>query len=132
MIIGTGIDLVDINRIERLLETSGEAFIKRVFTQGEQATAEGRKERAATYAKRFAAKEACAKALGMGIGEGAAFLDIEVVNDAHGAPLLVLHEKALKRLHALLPRGHKGTLWLSLTDEFPYAQAHVIIEAVPA
>jgi len=130
MIIGTGIDMVDIRRIEQLLADSGERFIARVFTKGEQATCGARKECAASYAKRFAAKEACAKALGCGIGADALFTEIEVTNDERGAPHIILHGSALARLNTLTPMGYNAKIFLALSDEAPYAIAHVIIEAI--
>lgn len=130
MILGTGIDIVDIRRIEALMENP--RFSPRIFTAQEQALCDGREQRAASYAKRFAAKEACAKALGSGIGQDGAFTDIEVTNDERGAPHIALHGKALERLRYLTPKGYIAKLFLALSDEDPYAIAHVIIEAVPA
>jgi holo-[acyl-carrier protein] synthase len=129
MILGLGVDLCDIRRIERVLEKYGERFAQRCFTEIERAKAEGRAARAATYAKRFAAKEACAKALGTGLGQGVAFKDIGVVNDAFGKPNLVLTGGAAARLAALAPAGLTPYIHLTLTDEPPYAQAQVLIEA---
>lgn len=118
--------MVDIRRIEKLLD---DKFIARIFTSAEQALCDGRAERAASYAKRFAAKEACAKALGSGIGRDGKFTEIEVVNDGRGAPSLVLHGAAFARLHSITPEGHQAKLFLALSDEAPYAIAQVIIEA---
>lgn len=127
MIIGTGNDIVEVSRIEAALN---EKFIARVFTANEQAYCEKKAARAASYAKRFAAKEACAKALGCGIGEDALFTEIEVINDARGAPSLQLSGKALARLSGMLPRGTEAQIFLALSDEKSYAIAHVIIEAL--
>jgi holo-[acyl-carrier protein] synthase len=129
VIIGTGIDIVDITRIEKLLAQQGKRFIARTFTPKEQRTCEARAERASAYAKRFAAKEACAKALGCGIGKDALFTEIEVNNDKRGAPSLTLRGAALSRLKAITPKGKKAVIFLALTDEYPYANAQVIIEA---
>jgi len=127
MILGTGIDMVDIRRIEAMLD---ERFIQRIFTHGEQATCEKRKERASAYAKRFAAKEACAKALGSGIGSDALFVDIEVTNDERGKPAITLHGAAMERLRYITPTGYIAKLFVSLSDEAPYAIAQVTIEGV--
>jgi holo-[acyl-carrier protein] synthase len=133
MILGLGIDLCDIRRIERTLERYGERFAQRCFTATERAKADGRAQRAATYAKRFAAKEACAKALGTGLARGVWFHDIGVVNDAAGKPGLELHGAAAARLAELCaqlaPAGLKPHIHLTMTDEYPYAQAQVLIEA---
>ncbi|MDX2074343.1 MAG: holo-ACP synthase [Alphaproteobacteria bacterium] len=129
MILGTGIDMVDITRIEKLLD---EKFIARIFTKNEQATCDGRAQRAASYAKRFAAKEATAKALGTGIGADAFFSEIEVTNDERGAPAIILHGSALARVKYLTPAGYIAKIFLALSDEFPYAIAHVTIDATPA
>ncbi len=129
MMLGTGIDMVDIRRIEKLLT---KRFITRIFTPAEQTACDSRKERVAAYAKRFAAKEAAAKALGSGIGKDALFKDIEVSNDASGAPHLTLNGRALVRLKKITPKGYKPKLFLALSDEFPYAIASVTIEAIPA
>jgi len=132
MILGIGNDLVDIRRIENALQIHGQRFRDRCFTNAEQAKAEeriGRGLESHTYAKRFAAKEACAKALGTGMSEGVRFKDIEVINDEKGVPCLHLHGAALARLQALTPKGDAANLHLSFTDEPPYAQAFVVIEA---
>lgn len=133
MIIGFGIDMVDIGRIEKMLAEHGERFIERCFTQEERAYAEKRHESGRSveaYAKRFAAKEACAKALGCGIDEGVYLKDIGVVNDENGAPSLVLTGGALVRLKSITPEGSHAKIHVSLTDEPPLAQAQVIIEAL--
>jgi len=131
MIIGLGLDLCDIRRIEQTLEKYGDRFPQRCFTAIERAKADGRKARAATYAKRFAAKEACAKALGCGIGQGVSWLDMGVVNDAHGRPAMVLTGGAAARLAKLTPAGFEAHVHLTMTDDYPLAQAQVIIEALP-
>ena len=132
MIIGTGADLCDIRRIEKSLERFGTRFTERLFSPLERARAERRPhDRAATYAKRFAAKEACAKALGTGFRRGVFFSDLQVVNLPSGQPTLSLHGGALARLNTLLPAGHVARIALSLTDEYPYAFANVIISAEP-
>ena len=132
MIVGIGSDLIDIRRIEKSLERHGERFVRRIFTEVEQARAEGRAQRAATYAKRFAAKEACAKALGCGIADGVFWRDMGVVNDAGGRPTLVLSGGAAARLARLMPEGHRAAVHLTMTDDYPLAQAFVIVEALPA
>lgn len=126
MILGTGNDIIDIRRIEPLLNAR---FIARIFTPQEQATCDGRKARAASYAKRFAAKEACAKALGCGIGVEALFCEIEITNDERGAPHITLHGTALARLQSLTPEGYTSHIFIALSDESTYAIAHVVIEA---
>jgi holo-[acyl-carrier protein] synthase len=134
MIIGIGSDLTNIERIEKTLGKYGERFVRRVFTPAERAKAASRTEtiRAATYAKRFAAKEACAKALGTGIYRGVFFRDMGVVNLSSGQPTLELSGGALEKLRALTPPGMKAHIHLSLTDDHPWAQAFVVIEALPA
>ncbi len=132
MILGLGSDLVDIRRIEKVLQRHGDRFIQRVFTPVEQAKAERRATRINTYAKRFAAKEACAKALGTGFRKGVFFRDLGVVNLPSGRPTMALTGGALARLAALTPQGYEARIDLSLTDEYPLAQAIVIISAVPA
>jgi holo-[acyl-carrier protein] synthase len=137
MIIGTGSDICDIRRIEQSLAKFGARFEARVFTDREQAKARSRKGDskrngiASTYAKRFAAKEACGKALGTGVGAGGGIFwrDIEVVNLPSGKPTLKLTGNALKMLQHLTPKGHEAVIHLTLTDEYPQAQALVIIEA---
>lgn len=131
MILGIGSDLIDIRRIEKSIERHGERFVVRIFTDIERARAEGRAQRAASYAKRFAAKEACAKALGSGISEGVFWRDMGVVNLPNGRPTMHLTGGAAEKLARLTPDGHRATIHLTITDEFPMAQAFVIIEAVP-
>ncbi|MDW8445536.1 MAG: holo-ACP synthase [Acetobacteraceae bacterium] len=131
MIIGLGSDLCDIRRIEAALERWGERFVSRVFTPLERAKAEGRAARAATYARRFAAKEACAKALGTGLRAGVHWRDMEVVNLASGQPTLRLHRGAAARLAAITPPGMVARISLTMTDEPPLAQAVVVISAEP-
>jgi len=132
MIIGLGNDIVDIRRIERSIERFGDRFLDRVFTPLERKKAESRTEklRAATYAKRFAAKEAASKALGTGFSAGVFWRDLGVVNLSTGQPSLRLTGGAAKRLDAITPRGHGAQIALTMTDEYPYAQAVVIISAV--
>jgi holo-[acyl-carrier protein] synthase len=131
MIIGIGNDLIDINRVERVLERHGERFTQRVFTPVEIRKSERRRMRAASYAKRFAAKEACAKALGTGMSAGVFWRDMGVVNLPSGKPTMALTGGAARRLQSLLPPGHTAVIHVTITDEFPLAQAYVIIEAVP-
>jgi holo-[acyl-carrier protein] synthase len=131
MIIGIGNDLIDIRRIERTLERFGDRFVERIFTPAEQARAERKPGRAATYAKRFAAKEAGAKALGTGMAGGVFLSDIGVENAEGGRPMLVLTGGAARRLQAITPEGMQARIHLTLTDEHPYAFAQVIIEALP-
>lgn len=132
MIVGIGSDLIDIRRIEKTLERHGERFVARVFTDVERRRAEGRAQRVATYAKRFAAKEACSKALGTGIARGVYWRDMGVVNQPGGKPTMHLTGQAAERLAEMLPAGHRGVIHVTITDDFPLAQAFVIIEAVPA
>jgi holo-[acyl-carrier protein] synthase len=132
MIIGIGSDLIDIRRIEATLERFGDRFVQRLFTPTEQRKSEGRRNRAASYAKRFAAKEACSKALGTGMNRGVFWRDMAVINLRSGQPTMRLTGGAAARLAALLPEGHVGHLHLSLTDDPPLAQAFVVIEARPA
>ncbi|VTZ51494.1 holo-(acyl-carrier-protein) synthase 1 [Methylocella tundrae] len=129
MIIGLGNDLCDIRRIEDSLARFGERFTNRCFTDVERRKSDGRAGRAASYAKRFAAKEACAKALGTGLRFGVAWREMGVVNLPSGQPTLNLTGGAAKRLESLTPRGFRAVLHLTLTDEYPWAQAQVIIEA---
>jgi holo-[acyl-carrier protein] synthase len=131
MIIGIGNDLIDITRVEKVLDRHGERFVQRVFTPVEIRKSERRRMRAASYAKRFAAKEACAKALGTGMSAGVFWRDMGVVNLPSGKPTMALTGGAAKRLQSLLPQGHKAVIHVTITDEFPLAQAYVIIEAVP-
>ena len=131
MIIGLGSDLIDIRRIEKVLERHGSRFTERVFTEIEQAKSDRRQQRAASYAKRFAAKEACAKALGTGLYQGVFWRDMGVVNLPSGQPTMVLTGGAAERLARMLPPGHVASIHLTITDDFPLAQAFVIIEALP-
>jgi holo-[acyl-carrier protein] synthase len=131
MIIGIGNDITDIRRIEKVIERHGERFLARVFTDTERAKAERRRRSVETYAKRFAAKEACAKALGTGIRGGVWWRDIGVVNLPSGRPTMQLTGGALKRLEALTPAGCDARIDLTITDEGPMAQALVIISAIP-
>ena len=130
MIIGLGSDLIDIRRMEKMLERYGQKFIDRIFTDVEQLKSERRAERAASYAKRFAAKEACAKALGTGLKHGVFWRDMGVVNLATGQPTMRLTGGALKRLEQITPRGYEAQINLTITDEYPLAQAIVMISAV--
>ncbi len=131
MILGIGSDLIDIRRIEKSLERYGERFVVRIFTEVEQAKSERRKQRAASYAKRFAAKEACSKALGCGIADGVFWRDMGVVNLPGGKPTMHLTGGAAARLERMLPERHRAIIHLTITDDFPLAQAFVIIEAQP-
>lgn len=131
MIIGLGSDLIDIRRIENSLTRFGERFTHRCFTDVEIAKSEGRKNRAASYAKRFAAKEACSKALGTGLAQGVFWKDMGVVNLPGGKPTMRLTGGAQDRLMSMLPPGHEALVHVTITDDFPLAQAFVIIEAVP-
>ncbi|MFC5385709.1 holo-ACP synthase [Aquamicrobium segne] len=131
MIIGIGSDLIDIRRVEKTLERYGERFIARVYTDIEQARSERRRERAASYAKRFAAKEACSKALGTGISHGVYWRDMGVVNLPGGKPTMALTGGAAARLASMVPAGHDAVIHLTITDDYPLAQAFVIIEALP-
>lgn len=130
MIIGLGSDLIDIRRIEKTLARFGDRFVQRVFTAVEQKKSDRRAQRAASYAKRFAAKEACSKALGTGFSHGVFMKDMGVVNLPSGAPTLALTGGAAARLAQLLPPGHRGVIHVTLTDDYPLAQAFVIIEAL--
>ena len=132
MIVGIGSDLIDIRRVEKTLARHAERFIARVFTEIEKDRSERRKERVASYAKRFAAKEACAKALGTGIARGVYWRDMGVVNLPGGKPTMRLTGGAAVRLAELLPPGHEAFVHLSITDDYPLAQAFVVIEARPA
>jgi holo-[acyl-carrier protein] synthase len=127
MILGVGVDLIDIRRVERTLARFGERFTERCFTELERTKADRRRARAATYAKRFAAKEACSKALGTGFNQGVFMRDIGVVNLPSGRPTLALTGGARHRLEAMTPAGHVAELHLTLTDEPPLAQALVFI-----
>jgi holo-[acyl-carrier protein] synthase len=130
MILGIGSDIIDIRRVEKTLERFGERFVDRVFTDTERRKSEGRAKRAASYAKRFAAKEACSKALGTGFRAGVFWRDMGVVNLASGKPTMKLTGGALKRLGEITPPGMRAQIDLSLTDDDPHAQAIVIISAV--
>ncbi len=132
MIIGLGSDLIDIRRIEKTLARFERRFIDRVFTETEQRKSERRAARAASYARRFAAKEACSKALGTGLRKGVFWRDMGVVNMPGGKPTMALTGGALERLKAITPAGMQAQIDLSITDDFPLAQAIVIITAVPA
>lgn len=132
MIVGLGQDMADIRRMEKTLKRFGTRFINRVFTDVEIAKAEKRRRRAETYAKRFAAKEACAKALGTGVPRrGVYWRDLGVVNLPTGKPTMKLTGNAAIRLASLIPSGHEPVIHLTITDDYPYAQAMVIIEALP-
>ena len=133
MIIGIGQDMCDIRRIEKSIAEFGDRFTHRVFTEVERRTADRRKERAPTYAKRFAAKEACAKALGTGVPRrGVHWTHMGVVNLTSGKPTFALTGGAAERLAKLTPPGMTCVIHLTITDEYPYAQAQVVIEALPA
>jgi holo-[acyl-carrier protein] synthase len=129
MIIGTGNDMVDIRRVEKTLERFGKRFTDRIFTEIEQKKSDRRVQRAASYAKRFVAKEACSKALGTGLSHGVFWRDMGVVNEMSGRPTLVLTGGAKEQLLRLIPAGMQPRIHLTITDDFPYAQAFVIIEA---
>ena len=130
MIIGIGNDLVDIRRIEKSLERFGDRFVQRIFTETEQRRSEGRATRAASYAKRFAAKEACSKALGTGFRRGVYWRDMGVVNLPSGQPTMRLTGGAARRLKEMTPSGMSASINVTLTDDYPIAQAIVIITAV--
>ncbi len=129
MILGIGNDIVDIRRVEKTLEKFGDRFLDRIFTDIEKAKSDKRAERAASYAKRFAAKEACSKALGTGFRHGVFWKDMGVVNEPSGRPTMVLTGGAKTQLESLVPAGMLARVHLTITDDFPYAQAVVIIEA---
>jgi len=130
VILGIGSDLIEIPRIGKSVERYGDRFLHRIFTEQEQKKAASRADPVPTYAKRFAAKEACAKALGTGLNHGVYWRDMGVVNLPTGQPTIELTGGALKRLHAMLPQGAKARIHLSITDDYPWAQAFVIIEAL--
>ncbi len=129
MILGIGNDIIDIRRIEKTLARHGERFVMRVFTETERRKSDRRAQRAASYAKRFAAKEACSKALGTGLSHGVYWRDMGVVNLPSGQPTMTLTGGALERLNSMVPPGKIAFVHLTMTDEMPYAQAIVIIEA---
>ena len=131
MILGLGNDLIDIRRIEKTIAAHGERFLSRIYTDIERAKSDRRANRAASYAKRFAAKEACAKALGTGLNHGVYWRDMGVVNMPGGKPTMALTGGALKRLEKMTPSGTRAQIDLTITDDFPLAQAIVIISAVP-
>ena len=131
MIVGVGSDLVDVRRIERMIARYGERFLDRIFTAEERARSDGRARRAESYAKRFAAKEACAKALGTGFRAGVFFRDLGVVNIRGGRPTMRLTGGAAERLARLMPAACEAQIDITLTDEGPLAQAVVIISAIP-
>ena len=132
MIIGLGNDIIDIRRIEKSIERFGERFLTRVFTDTERKKSDARAGRVASYAKRFAAKEACAKALGTGFRKGVFWRDMGVVNLRSGRPTMVLTGGAAEQLRRITPEGFEPRVDVSLTDDFPQAQAVVVISAVPA
>ena len=136
MIIGLGSDLIDIRRVEKTIERHGERFLNRLYTEIEQIKSERRAGtavgRAASYAKRFAAKEACAKALGTGLNHGVYWRDMGVINLPGGKPTMKLTGGALARLEVITPPGHQAEISLTITDDFPLAQAIVIISAIPS
>jgi holo-[acyl-carrier protein] synthase len=129
MIIGLGNHMVDIRRIEQTLERYGSRFVARIFTDIEQKKSDRRAQRAASYAKRFAAKEACSKALGTGFHRGVFWRDMGVVNEPSGRPTMQLTGGAKEQLERITPAGHTAQIQLTITDDYPYAQAIVIIEA---
>ena len=131
MILGIGSDITDVRRIEKVIARHGERFIARIFTEKERARAERKKKRVETYAKRFAAKEACAKALGTGMRGGVWWRDMGVVNLPSGRPTMQLTGGALARLQAMTPHGYEARIDLTISDEGPMAQALVVISAVP-
>ncbi len=130
MILGIGNDMIDIRRIEASLERFGDRFINRIFTDIEKAKSDRRAQRAASYAKRFAAKEACSKALGTGFRRGVFWRDMGVVNLQSGRPTMVLTGGAAQQLASLVPQGYAPDIHLTITDDFPWAQAVVIISSV--
>ena len=131
MIVGLGSDLIDINRIDRAIERFGPRFLDRVFTDIERRKSDRRAERAAYYAKRFTAKEACSKALGTGLRAGVFWRDMGVINLPSGKPTIALTGGAARRLAMMIPEGLAPRIHLTITDDFPLAQAFVIIEALP-
>ncbi|MBL6855004.1 MAG: holo-ACP synthase [Rhodobacteraceae bacterium] len=131
MIIGIGSDLANIERIKGTLDRFGDRFRKRVFTNTEQKKAESRKNFADTYAKRWAAKEACSKALGTGLRMGIAWKEMQVTNLKTGQPMMSVEGSAAKRLENITPKGYEAIIHVTLTDDYPWAQAFVVIEALP-
>jgi holo-[acyl-carrier protein] synthase len=131
MILGIGNDVIDIRRIEQVIERYGDRFLDRIFTPAERARSDGKPGRAASYAKRFAAKEACAKALGTGLRMGVYWRDMGVVNEPSGRPTMLLTGGAVRRLDRLTPDGYVPRVHLTLTDDFPTAQAVVVISVWP-
>lgn len=131
MILGIGSDLIDITRVEKTLERFGERFTQRIFTEIERTKSDKRRLRAASYAKRFAAKEACSKALGTGFRKGVFWRDLGVINRPGGQPTMALTGGAAERLASMLPAGMAARIDVTITDDFPLAQAIVIISAVP-
>ncbi|MDF2117046.1 holo-ACP synthase [Roseiarcaceae bacterium H3SJ34-1] len=131
MIIGIGSDLIDIRRVEDTLKRFGERFTQRCFTEVERKKSDRRAARAASYAKRFAAKEACAKALGTGIRQGVVWRDMGVVNLPGGQPTMALTGAAALRLQKITPAGRHAVIHITITDDYPLAQAFVVIEALP-
>lgn len=131
MILGIGTDLANIERIQGTLDRFGDRFRNRVFTETEQAKAERRKDVAGTYAKRWAAKEACSKALGTGLRMGIAWRDMAVSNLETGQPVMAVTGWAAERLENMTPKGHEAIIHVTLTDDHPWAQAFVVIEARP-
>ena len=132
MILGIGTDLANIERIERTLDRFGDRFRNRVFTEIEQRKSEKRRDTAGTYAKRWAAKEACSKALGTGLQMGIAWKDMSVTNLRSGQPVMHVTGWAAERLKSMTPEGYTATIHVTLTDDHPWAQAFVVIEAHPA
>ena len=132
MILGLGNDLIDIRRIEAAIERYGERFLNRIFTDIERAKSDARANRAASYAKRFAAKEACSKALGTGLAQGVFWRDMGVVNLPSGRPTMRLTGRAAEHLLLLTPEGYDARIDLTITDDYPHAQAIVIISGLPA
>jgi holo-[acyl-carrier protein] synthase len=132
MILGVGNDIIDIRRIEKTIERYGDRFLERVFTDTERKKSDKRRARAASYAKRFAAKEACAKALGTGLRKGVYWRDMGVVNLRSGRPTMVLTGGAAEQLMRITPDGSEARIDVTLTDDFPQAQAMVVISTVPA
>ena len=131
MILGIGTDLANIDRIQRTLDRFGDRFRNRVFTETEQRKAERRRDIAGTYAKRWAAKEACSKALGTGLRMGIAWKDMAVSNLPSGQPVMHVTGWAAERLREMTPPGHRAVIHVTLTDDHPWAQAFVVIEALP-